>query len=216
MNEQELDELMRSAGPSYRAGGPPPLDRMWSGVAARAFGGTVGPVRPVPVARTWFRPAALAATLVLGIGLGWVAARWSPMAPPAERQQRVAGPSELIPVDRREEPSPFVGLAGNYFQQTTGLVVALAGDLSSGKVESGTISRARDLLSTTRLLLDGQLPDGAVRDLLQDLELVLAQVVRLPANRQPHADTELIVEAMNQRDVLPRLAMIVSEREMAP
>jgi hypothetical protein len=155
---------------------------------------------------------ALAATLVLGIGLGWSAARLRSPDSPARGAE---APTEAIPA-ASGGPSPFVGLARDYFQQTTGLVVALAGDLRTGQVLPGTMARARDLLSTTRLLLDGDLPDAGQRALLEDLELVLAQVVRLPEARQPNADAELIVQAMDQRDVLSRLAVMVSDPQTAP
>jgi hypothetical protein len=114
------------------------------------------------------------------------------------------------------EPSPFVGPARDYFQLSTGLVVALAGDIRAGRVQPGTIARARDLLSTTRLLMDGQVGDPALRELLQDLELVLAQVVRLPQARQPNADQQLIADAMDQREVLFRLTSIISDAQTAP
>jgi len=211
MTEQELEELLRKAGPGYRAGVEPPLDRMWQGIEARAFGGVK---IPAPKARTWPRVLALAATLVLGVGLGWGAARLSPPPAGSPPGQSAADPA-VVPASS-PSPSPFVGVARDYFQQTTGLVVALAGDLRTGRVWPGTRARARELLSTTRLLLDGNLPDPAQRELLEDLELVLAQVVQLPDARQPNADADLIVQAMDQRDVLSRLAVIISDPATAP
>lgn len=211
MTEQELDELLRRAGPEYRAGAKVPLERMWSGIEARAFGTAV---LPVPKPKAWPRLLALAAMLVLGVGLGWSAARLAP--PPAgPLPPAVAEDPALLPISS-PSPSPFVGVARDYFQQTTGLVVALAGDLRTGRVWPGTRARARELLSTTRLLLDGDLPDPAQRELLEDLELVLAQVVQLPEARQPNADADLIVQAMDQRDVLSRLAVIISDPVTAP
>ena len=100
--------------------------------------------------------------------------------------------------------TPFVGVASNYLEQMTGLLIAVAGDLQTGQVPAGTISNARELLSTTRLLLDGGVQDPRFRDLLEDLELVLAQVVRL-RDASPAMDAALIAQALDQREVLPRL-----------
>src|SRR4030095_11354752 len=72
------------------------------------------------------------------------------------------------------------------------------------------VRRAGELLSTTRLLLDSPAAasDPRLKNLLEDLELVLAQLARLPAE---HGKTELnlIREALVQRDVVPRLRSAV-------
>ena len=63
---------------------------------------------------------------------------------------------------------------------------------------------------TTRLLLDSPAAasDPRLKNLLEDLELVLAQLSQLPAE---HGKTELnlIREALVQRDVVPRLRSAV-------
>jgi hypothetical protein len=50
-----------------------------------------------------------------------------------------------------------------------------------------------------------------MRSLLDDLELVLAQVVRLQNNRSTRTELDLISEALQQRDVLPRLRSAVAD-----
>ena len=209
MTENELEELMRRAGPSYRQPKDPPLDDIWQRVEARVFGASVLPLKR---RRRWIAPLAYAATLMIGVGFGWAANQNLRSSRPTEARPALA--TGVIPASTG--PSPFVGVANDYFAQTTALVVAIAGDLRSGEIASGTVARARDLLSTTRLLLDGHLPDEGVRDLLQDLELVLAQVVRLPATRLPDADVALIAEAMDQRDVLSRLTLVLTDTKGTP
>ena len=72
------------------------------------------------------------------------------------------------------------------------------------------IERAGDLLSTTRLLLDSPAAeDPELQVLLEDLELVLAQVVRLSSKR-PQQELEMITDALAERDVLPRLQNAVT------
>lgn len=66
---------------------------------------------------------------------------------------------------------------------------------------------ARDVLTSTRLLLDSPgAEDPLLAGLLQDLELVLAQIAALDDGRG--SERELIDETIRQRDVLPRLRTV--------
>jgi hypothetical protein len=65
--------------------------------------------------------------------------------------------------------------------------------------------QARDLLTTTQLMLDSPAGnDQHLRSLLEDLELVLMQISQLDAAHNGH-DTDLITQGMNQSNVLPKL-----------
>jgi hypothetical protein len=67
------------------------------------------------------------------------------------------------------------------------------------------VAHAGELLTRTRLLLDSPAAsDPSMRTLLEDLELVLAQIVHLQ-NNQSHTELDLINRALEQRDVIPRL-----------
>jgi hypothetical protein len=69
---------------------------------------------------------------------------------------------------------------------------------------------ARDVLSSTRLLLDSPASrDPQLRALLSDLELVLAQIVQLSGTPLRAGERELIERAMRDRDLLPRLRSAV-------
>ena len=93
----------------------------------------------------------------------------------------------------------------------TALLVTLTEEAGQGQPFNYSSVRARDLLATTRLLLDApDLTDPVLRDLLDDLELVLAQIVRLP-QRATAPDVYLIDQALDQREVLPRLRVMLAE-----
>src|SRR5690349_13557909 len=103
MTEEELHELMRRAGPGYGPTREPRYDEMWKGIEARAFGPQVLPL----ARRRWPRLLALAATLVIGVGLGWAGARVSaPGVAPAAPVDGAAGPA--LNASLPGEPSPFV------------------------------------------------------------------------------------------------------------
>jgi hypothetical protein len=69
---------------------------------------------------------------------------------------------------------------------------------------------ARDVLSSTRLLIDSPAArDPQLGALLTDLELVLAQIVQLSEAPLQAGERELIERAMRDRDLLPRLRSAV-------
>jgi hypothetical protein len=95
-----------------------------------------------------------------------------------------------------------------YLVRTAALLGALpSGRASHTSVASDTViaNRAGELLTETHLLLDSQAgSDPTLHRLLEDLELVLAQVARLRAPRSG-PDLQLIHQALAFRDVLPRV-----------
>lgn len=69
---------------------------------------------------------------------------------------------------------------------------------------------ARDVLSSTRLLLDSPAGrDPQMRTLFTDLELILAQIVQLSGTPLQARERELIEDAMRDRDLLPRIRSAV-------
>jgi hypothetical protein len=69
---------------------------------------------------------------------------------------------------------------------------------------------ARDVLSSTRLLMDSPAGrDPRMRSLFTDLELVLAQIVQISGTPLQASERELIDRAMRERDLLPRLRSAV-------
>ena len=74
------------------------------------------------------------------------------------------------------------------------------------------VGRASELLTRTRLLLDSPAAnDAEMRSLLEDLELVLAQIVRLQDAHASRTELDLINRALQQRDVMPRLRTAVAD-----
>ena len=191
-DDEGLARMIHEAG--ARPAPEPRVDVMWREIESRAF---------APRRRIWNIPLALAAVLVLGLGVGYWAGRREAGKAATPVATETTGEASLAS-SRPSGRTPFIGVASNYLQQMTGLLIAVASDLQTGQVPSGTITNARELLSTTRLLLDSGVEDPRFRDLLEDLELVLAQVVRL-RDASPAMDAALIAQALDQREVLPRL-----------
>ena len=113
----------------------------------------------------------IAAALVAGVGIGR-------LTRPAE--QTIANTEVSRPIDT----TSYDRTTANYFGQTAALLVSLPTEARPGRTDQRFVARAAELLTTTRLLLDS--PAGAdpkVRALLEDLELVLAQVAHLESER---------------------------------
>jgi hypothetical protein len=71
-------------------------------------------------------------------------------------------------------------------------------------------SWAREVLGSTRLLIDSPAgADAQLRPLLNDIELVLVQIVRLSGSPLDSTDRALIDGALRDRDLLPRLRTVV-------
>jgi hypothetical protein len=207
--DARLEEVLHGIAPHYRVPPPPPLDAMWAQVEAAHFGRPGLRLIPGSAARRllwrWGGPVAgLAAGLLIGVGFGMDLGRRS-AAPTASADvvaERVLdtardGLAQLDPAYRE--------VATDYFDQTAALLVTLPAQLDEGGADAHVVRQASELLSTTRLLLDS--PAGAdpeLQTLLDDLELILAQIVRLPAVREP-GQAALIADALEARHVLPRL-----------
>ena len=178
------------------------LDAMWASIETAAFEQsppafnlgreTRFGVRPSPMLKL----LPLAATLIIGIGIGRFAV---PTVDP------VAAVGQATTSDSVSLDEPYQSTTSRYLGQAVALLVSLPADVREGRATEPYMGRAHDLLLTTRLLLDSPASaDPRFRTLLEDLELVLAQVVRLQS-AESSDELELIRQALEQRDVLPRL-----------
>ncbi|HEX6309966.1 MAG TPA: hypothetical protein VFZ69_17470 [Longimicrobiales bacterium] len=197
MSDDRVNELMGRALREVDVPPPAPREEMWARIQAERAARRSGVIELRPrVRRTWIPwSAAIAATLVLGIGLGRISTRT--MTTSTDVAQQSAAESEAA------VPTAYRLAATQHMQRTETLLASLAVD---GGAEAGEMSRwARDLLTDTRLLLGSPAAeDPALRRLLQDLELVLSQIAGIPEARAEE-EVELIQDGINQSDVLLRL-----------
>ena len=219
MTDERLDELMATAKHTYRVPADPPLDSMWARIEREHFdsattlesieladGGrfpmrTRGP-------RRWLMPAAgIAATLLLGVGIGRFTAppQASDVAnlPPATDARLQVASNVAEPLQRA---------TSEYIDETVALLASLRRDVRTSGSPSNArfVAQATLLLGQTRLLLDSPAAsDPQLRELLDDLELVLAQVAKLRS--EPRAEElTFITEAMDERAVVPRLRTVAA------
>jgi hypothetical protein len=85
-----------------------------------------------------------------------------------------------------------------------------AGDPADAREAAAIADWGEDMLSQTRLLMDSPAAeDPAMRALLEDLELVLAQLVRLGEGTTAEGDLELIEGAVREQQLLYRIRALL-------
>jgi hypothetical protein len=191
MNDDRFEERMRNAARDYHQPPETPRDAMWAAIAAerrRRAEPRVFVLRPA-----WRLGLGMAAVLLVGIAIGW----WV-------RPQ----PTESFPKTAATSGSnvAYSVAATQYLNRTETLLTGFRADARAGRVDTLFIDQARELLTSTRLLL--QCPAGQdphLKPLLEDLELVLAQIALLPGSRRDPLDVDLITQGMDQQSVLTRL-----------
>lgn len=189
MNDDRLDELLRQAAQDYHRPPATPRDALWARIAAaRAARRRV--ILNTPGLR-W--GVGIAAVLALGVAIG----RWSAPASPEQSRAPAAGdrPAALV----------YRLAAAQYLSRTEALLTGFRSETHAGAPMTQLSAQARDLLCTTRLMLDSPAArDVRLKSLLEDLELVLAQIAQLPPSGD-REDVRLINQGLDQRSVLLRL-----------
>ena len=212
--DPEFEALMRDAARTYNA--PPEMadpDATWRAIeralpAASMAGDTL---RRQAARRSWTRPwtqplVRMAAMLLVGVAVGRASVSRNA---PAVDATTIASITSASATDGA--PSADQVATDRYLARTEALLAGLPDELRARRGDAAFLSRADALLLQTRLLLDSPAAaDPALRALLDDLEVVLAQVVRLDARRDP-VEVDFLHEALEQRDVLPRLREAVAD-----
>jgi len=195
MTDDRLDERLRQAAQDYHRPPATPREELWQRVAAvRA-----ARKRRVIVVRSALRwGVGIAALLTVGIGIG----RWSARGGDASTSPAVAGGADRTPT------LAYRVAAAQYLTRTEALLTGFRAEARSPSVPAVQFAmQARDLLATTRLMLDSPAAqDARLKGLLEDLELVLAQIAQLPSGGGgDREDVRSINQGLDQRSVLLRL-----------
>jgi hypothetical protein len=189
-DDDKLDELLRSMAQHYHLPPEPPREAMWEGIQAQ---------------RRWYRrpwagrrrplvwAVAAAAVLLVGVGIGRISVRneGPPVAGQWEPRSVSAAAYRLTTIDHLSQAEAFLTL--------------FRASARKGGDERLASETARELLANNRLLLDSPAAnDRRMRLLLQDLELVLAEIAQLSPESHDK-DLKLIEDGIERGSVLPRI-----------
>ncbi len=192
--DPKFEQWLKDATKAYHVPHPTPRDEMWNRIAAARRNKHVIELRP------WMRwVVAAAAVLILGIGIG----RWTAHQPAGTGTTTVAAVTDSA--SPSESDLLYQIAATQYLSHTEAFLTSFRADIGSHRAANSVrfARQARDLLSTTRLMLDSPAgKDQRLRSLLEDLELVLVQISQSQGSSH---DRDLITQGMNQSNVLPKL-----------
>jgi hypothetical protein len=198
MTDDELDPLLREQIRGYHQPPAPPREALWARIqAARAEEQATAPVRAIRPAGRRLLPYVLgaAALVALAFGLG-----------------RISVQPVVVAIARPEQGPPTLAqrmAAGEYLGGVELFLTDFRAEARSGRPDSLAPERARRLLAATRLLLDspsGQ--DARLKPLLNDLELILAEIAQLPA--ESDQDLDLITNNLDRQGTIARLRSSVT------
>ena len=188
--DPKFERWLKGAAKSYHSPLPTPREEMWKRIQDARRNKHVIELRP------WMRwTVAAAAVLILGIGIG----RWTAHQATRDNATPIASTSDS------SRNLVYEVAATQYLSRTETFLTSFRAYGRSRADNARFASQARDLLTTTQLMLDSPAGDDPrLRPLLEDLELVLVQISQLDARGGAH-DTDLITQGMNQSNVLPKL-----------
>ncbi|MDP1858895.1 MAG: hypothetical protein Q8K82_09500 [Gemmatimonadaceae bacterium] len=233
-DDERFNQFLRENSADYESPrGDVPRDEMWAAIQTQRGTGAAVPMFQRTAARRWAY-VGMAATLLLGVGIGRYAYRSQPEAPavvaatqlptsPADapQAQPVDEPASVVPSSPSAPANGASPVASNgaaaaangaytiasdrHLQAVQVLLTSFSTDNADTRSDSIVATWARGLLSNTRLLLDSP----AARDpqrarLLQDLEVVLVQLVQ----RSPGAaaaDRSDVERTLEKNQIIPRL-----------
>ncbi len=175
--DEPLEPSLLAAAREYHRPPEPPREAIWRAIQAERR--VERATRPAP--RRWVPwAAAAAALLALGVGIGRLT-----QPGPAERNARrspTGVPSAAIP---RVNEAAYRLATFEHLGQSEAFLTLFRTSVRTGGQERLASATARQLLATNRLLLDSPAAaTGETRLLLEDLELVLAEIAQLAADAQ--------------------------------
>jgi hypothetical protein len=215
MMDDRFDDLLRDSAREYNDPPETPREELWQRIVAAREGEKAAPkekteklvlpfrrLRDIRPNRPLTWAAGIAAVLALGIGLGRMSVHQPATVAITAPAPASAGATRVSGVAYRVATTEHLSQSEAFLT----LFRASVRDKGNERLASAT---ARQLLATNRLLLDSPAADDArTRLLLQDLELVLAEIAQL--SPQPRSrDLELIKEGLEQGGVLSRLRTAV-------
>lgn len=213
MKDDRIEGILAELREEYNPPPETPREEMWSSIQARLDSGKTEVLsledarrrKEGSPGRSFLRKpmgwaTGAAALLLLGLGIGRMTAPET--GPTPVETGRVGSDPEILRV-----------AALNHLTRTESLLTLLRADARAGRTETDLGSRARRLLTQTRLLMDAQeRPDPLMDGLLKDLELVLIQLVGAANGGDPaqvRSELELALEGLEEREVLSRIRAMV-------
>jgi hypothetical protein len=203
MNDR-FDDVLREVAQDYNPPPGAPRDLMWARIEAirRERTGRRQKLRILYSYSPWTRwGVGLAAALAIGIGIGRISYEGRPEIEPLAVQPKRGGSIEAP----ARATLAYRLAATQHLSRAETFLTSFRTNARAGESDAERWLGAGQLLSSTWLLLDSPAAaDPLFRELLQELEVVLVQIVQLAYER---GDTELdlVTEGIERRGLLSKL-----------
>ena len=198
MTEDRFDDFLKATLPDLDPVPPTPREAMWARIEQeRAL---AKQPRNTKVWMSW--GVGLAAMLAIGVGLGRLSMK---TAGETQAPQIAAAPAARVqtPAPAQVNRTAYDLTVSQHMTSAEALLTSYKTQ-PQGAVDPQLAEWARDLLTNTRMLLDSPAADDPnVAVLLEDLELIIAQIARVSASSKE--EREIIRDGMKKTEVLPRL-----------
>lgn len=202
---KELPPAVLAAAREINSPPATPREEIWARIqAGRRAAGQAGrnndpQVLPLPARPAVRRPvlawaAGIAAVLLIGIALGRNSVSNTTNSGPSTIS---ALPDSTMP--REKKNTAYTVAAVQHLTRVEAFLTTLR--TAPGQQFTG---QARELLTSTRLLLDAKDMDPRLQKLMSDLEDILVQIVQYDASGT-RQDLDLITDGLEERQVMPRL-----------
>ena len=200
-SDEQLDKWIAEQAQSYHQADYLPREEMWAAIQATRRSRAARPIRPRVRWLAW--SVGVAAVLALGMGLGII------MANQLGDSGQAVATTDPVPQAGPTVSTALAVATTEHLAQTETFLSLFRDAVRSDSDSPYAGATARTLLATNRLLTDSPVSqDAALRELLQDLELVLAQIAQLKEDSW-EGETDLITDGIEQRAVLTRLQTVV-------
>ena len=205
MMDDRLDEQLRDLAAEYHRPPETPREEMWTAIQKqRAEYRAPRAPRWKPI--VWGGLAA-AAVLTLGIYIGSVVGRNGSSGVASGNRSNGPDTSDIRPND---PDRAFKIAAVQYLGETEEFLTVFRADVRQGVVDKNAATRARQLLSSNRLLMDSPAAqDPEIGRLLEDLELVLAEIARVSGTETSQEEAGFIDDGIEEGGLLDRLRTAV-------
>jgi len=202
--EEQLPDGIRALARDINNPPATPRAEIWARIQAaradRRIGGSADrqvialPVRPSARRPVLAWAVGIAAILLIGIALGRNSVTNTTVTSPSTIS---ALPDSTLPRDKKN--AAYTMAAVQHLTRVETFLTTLR--TAPGQQFTG---QARELLTSTRLLMDAKEMDPRLRKLMADLEDILVQIVHYDVNGT-REDLDLITDGLEERQVLPRL-----------
>ena len=210
-----FDAWISGRAKSINEPGATPRAEMWKQIqgamdaSRKAQSGEIPGV--TPLRRTpWRLMSLIAAALLLGIALDRMVLRKADRAAP---QVATAPTAPAAANDSGGVTRLYRMAASQTLTQAEALLTAYRATEETERDAVGTArlgAWGREVLGSTRLLIDSPAGnDPQLRALLEDLELVLVQIIRLSGPHPDASDRDHVDRALKDRDLIPRIRTAV-------